>query len=305
MPPSEVEGYWRYRCFGLVIQADLELPEIAEAAEHSDAAADVTVSLAPAAPCASVRFAPAGRGAAFALEGLGHFLITRGAIVVTPVPGVSWRNLRLHLLGSALGALCYLRGLLPLHANAIVAAGQAIAFAGPSGAGKSTLAAHFQRSGYPILCDDVCVISFDADGRPWAWPGLPRIKLWADAALSLGHDPATLEPVHDSLAKYQLPLQVAVKGGPHPLRRIYILDRAETGAAPGQHRLSGREAFSTLFAQCYRNQFVAPLGLQQALFRQVTGALRHMDMYRAQRAWGFDVLEHEARRIGDHFADAS
>ena len=110
------------------------------------------------------------------VDGVGRYLVRGGAeILVDAAGGAAERDVRLFLLGSALGILCHQRGLLPLHANAVVANGAAYAFAGHSGAGKSTLAAHFAQAGYEILCDDVCVISFDEAGQPLAWPGLPRL----------------------------------------------------------------------------------------------------------------------------------
>src|SRR4029079_11482739 len=54
------------------------------------------------------------------VTGNARYLVRNGQeIVVDPVPGGSERNVRLFLLGSALGILCHQRGLLPLHANAV------------------------------------------------------------------------------------------------------------------------------------------------------------------------------------------
>ena len=54
-------------------------------------------------------------------------------------PETGDRDLTLFILGSAWGALCYQRGLLPLHASAVIRDGKVHAFTGQSGAGKSTL----------------------------------------------------------------------------------------------------------------------------------------------------------------------
>ena len=86
-------------------------------------------------------------------------------IVIDAAPDATDRNVRLFLLGSALGALLHQRGLLPLHANAIDLGGGAVAFSGHSGAGKSTIAAWFHDRGHRILADDVCVVGFDQSGR--------------------------------------------------------------------------------------------------------------------------------------------
>ena len=73
-------------------------------------------------------------------------------------------NIRLYLLGSAMGVLLHQRGLLPLHANAVEIDGKAFAFMGASGSGKSTLAAWFHDHGYRIIADDVCAVRFETEG---------------------------------------------------------------------------------------------------------------------------------------------
>jgi len=62
---------------------------------------------------------------------------------------------RLYLLGSAWGALCYQRDLLVLHASAVRVDGRAVAFCGRPGMGKSTLAAWLAESGHALVSDDL------------------------------------------------------------------------------------------------------------------------------------------------------
>lgn len=212
-------------------------------------------------------------------------------------------NVRLFLLGSALGILCHQRGLLPLHANAVVARGGAYAFAGVSGAGKSTLAAHFARASYPILCDDVCAVSFDEREMPLAWPGLRRIKLWADAAEAFGHDKAELARVAEGLDKYQVPLGSAEAVSAVPLRRLYLLERAERRTDTSIERIQGVEAVRAAMSQTYRDIYLKGLGLEAQNFHQCAALVREIEVYRVRRAWGYDVFEREAARIEQHIAD--
>ncbi|MES2336606.1 MAG: hypothetical protein V4537_00755 [Pseudomonadota bacterium] len=225
-------------------------------------------------------------------------------IVVDPEPGASDRTIRLFLLGSALGVLAYQRGLLPLHANAVVIDGAAHAFSGESGAGKSTLAAHFAASGHPVLCDDVCAVSFDDEGRPFAWPGLPRLKLWQDAADQFGHDTATLDRAIDGYEKFHVPLRAAGHAGPVPFARLYLLDRAEPGAGSRIDRLRGGEAMRMVMENSYRPGYVARMGLGAAHFRQCSSVVRHAAVFEARRGWGYDVFAQEAARLEAHVRDA-
>ncbi|HEY0729444.1 MAG TPA: hypothetical protein VGD38_15295, partial [Pyrinomonadaceae bacterium] len=56
-----------------------------------------------------------------------------------------------YLLGPVMGFVLLLRGLVSLHASAIVVDGAAIALVGPAGAGKSTTAAAFSARGFSVL----------------------------------------------------------------------------------------------------------------------------------------------------------
>jgi hypothetical protein len=194
---------------------------------------------------------------------------------------------------------------LPLHANAIVAGGGAYAFAGRSGAGKSTLAAHFARAGYDVLCDDVCVINFDATGVPVAWPGLPRLKLWGDASTRFGHDKEALERAIEGMDKYHVPLPAPPEAKPVPFRRLYLLERSEGGEGPGIMRLRGRAAMEAIMSQTYRGLYLEAMGLRARHFLLCSALAARIEVYAARRSWGYDVFEREADRLAEHLLEAS
>ena len=75
------------------------------------------------------------------IDGVGRYLITGGKeIVIERAPNAKDDVVRLFLLGSAVGALLYQKGLLPLHGSAIEANGGCVAILCDSGLGKSALA---------------------------------------------------------------------------------------------------------------------------------------------------------------------
>jgi len=132
----------RYIVFGLVTVSELDLPELRRDAA-SESIPDIVISLGVIAEAerASGMYKTAD-GALLVVEDVARYLIKDGAqIVVEPRPGTPLANVRLFLLGSAMGMLIHQRGLLPLHGNSIEIDGCAFAFVGQSGAGKSTLAA--------------------------------------------------------------------------------------------------------------------------------------------------------------------
>jgi hypothetical protein len=201
--------------------------------------------------------------------------------------------------------LSHRRGLLPLHANAVVADGGAYAFSGHSGAGKSTLAAHFAREGYPVLCDDVCAISFDDGGTPLAWPGLPRLKLWGDAAHAFGHDSTSLDRAVEGLDKYHVPLIQAGATQAVPFRRLYLLARTEPGEAPAISRLHGQRAMAVVMEHTYRNGYLGPMGLAAQHFRRCAELMRRAEVYEARRDWGYEVFGRQAQLFERHIHEAA
>jgi len=86
-------------------------------------------------------------------------------------------DVRLFLLGSAIGALMHQRGLLVLHGSTVKVGDECVVFLGSSGVGKSTLATQLRHRGYACLGDDVCAISIGEDGVPYAAPAYPPASL--------------------------------------------------------------------------------------------------------------------------------
>lgn len=298
-----------YACIDVRLRSELVLPDL-PFAESDDDREVVDVRLAPLtsalenAPPPHEGLQAAGDVVQFEVPDVGRYRISAGReVVIDPAAGADAADLRLYFLGSALGLLSHQRGLLPLHANAFVSDGGAFAFAGPSGAGKSTLAAHFERQGHEVLCDDVCAIGFDAAGRPLAWPGPPRLKLWGEAAAAFGLEARDLTRAVGGLDKWHVPMSRPAARRPIPFRRLYVLERAPEGETGCIRRLTGQDAMAAVRANTYRGRYVADMGLAEAHFRRCTALLGHIEVYAASRAWGYEVFEAEAARLERHVRD--
>jgi hypothetical protein len=228
-------------------------------------------------------------------------------IIIDPAPGASERNLRVFLLGSAMGALLHQRGLLPLHANAVASGGRAVAFVGRSGAGKSTLADWFAGRGDQVLCDDVCAVKLDESGAPAALPGVPRLRLWKDALERSGRTPDDYERSFDGHDKYDVPVPGARPERALPLAACYVLAGGPTDegdpVAAGIVRLGPAAAVEALVANTYRGSFVAKLGLTERHLHQCVALARRIPVFRACRRWGSGSFEEEAELLARHVAD--
>lgn len=298
-----------YTVFGLHIRSELQLPELAARQTESADAPDVHIRIGDTGAVAEPRhvgpiFQVGVDDYRFEIRNTARYRVRQGKeIIVDPFTASSARNVRVFLLGTAFGALCQQRGLLPLHASAIDVDGQCVAFAGPSGIGKSTLAAYFHDRGYNVMSDDICVISLDAQGRPRAWPGIPRLKLWREAADALARDVTALEPDQEGMEKYHFPTDRGARQTSLPLRRLYILREARLSAQEGITQLTGTTAFEALLANTYRQFLLAPMGRTAAHFALCASLTKHTGVYSFGRRKAFDVFATEAEKLERHFRD--
>ena len=103
-----------YSIFGLELVSDLALPELRPVAP-SGQNADIVITIGAVA---DEERAPGlhkiAGGTLLNVEKIARFAVSRGArIFVEPHPGAPLANIRLFLLGSAMGMLIHQRGLLP------------------------------------------------------------------------------------------------------------------------------------------------------------------------------------------------
>jgi hypothetical protein len=290
---------YRYRLFGLSVQSEIELPELV--AEPADSTPDVRIALGriDTAPDAEAGLHIDGDEALLVIPPAGRFLTRSGReMLVEPAAGVSPRNLRLYLLGSAFGAILHQRGLLPLHANAVIVEGRAIGFMGHPGAGKSTLAAWFHDRGFDVLADDVCVVTTGPDGIPLAHPGIPRLRLWREALEAGGRDASAYERSFDDMDKYTVPTDLERVLPAVPLSHLYLLEKAE--GSPSIDRLEGSAAVEAMIANTYRGAYVRLMGHSRDHMLACAGLARTIPVFRARRRWGYDSFDSEGAALEAH-----
>jgi hypothetical protein len=218
---------YRFASYGLIVESTMAVPGVMPA--PPGLRPDVVVRLAQSDHAAIdggageiIRYASPERdehdtpwmtvydGAAhrFVYSEGAQFLISRDG---TAVEG-AWRapltesDAASYLLGPVLAFVLRLRGVVPLHAGAVVVRGGAFVFAGPAGAGKSSTVAAFGALGYDVLSDDVVPIRVRANDV-CADPGFPRVSVWDDTASAvLGPGMSALRPWSETYGKRCLDL---------------------------------------------------------------------------------------------------
>jgi hypothetical protein len=182
-------------------------------------------------------------------------------IFITPLPDVPAEKLRLFLLGSAMGALLYQRGLFPLHGSAIETPWGAMIFVGVQGAGKSTLAAQFHRKGYRLLSDDVCAVAAMPEGLQ-ILPALAQFRLCADAYERLSPS----QGARFEVDKYVVPMGEGYCPHPVLLRAIHILVDHDS-STPEFEVLRGFDRIQRLLENLYRPHYLKGQDTQSDLMR--------------------------------------
>lgn len=299
--PSPVPEFHAYRLFGLTLHSEIELPDLGSVPIVPTPDIEIFRGSVPLpTPRLSNPQAVTG-GAVISVEDVGRYAVFGGSrIVVDADPGVADRDVRLFLLGSAMGLLLHQRGLLPLHANAVALDGRAFAFMGESGAGKSTLAAWFYDRGFDTLADDVCVVRFDGDGQAIASPGLPRLRLWREALEASGRDASAFElsfTADSDREKYDVPIRGLAEPEAAPLAAAYLLERGDQFAV---ERLTGVAAAEAIFANTYRGGYLSMAGSSEVHWRSCLALTRTVPVFRVERRWGLDRSDDENKALLDH-----
>lgn len=165
-----------------------------------------------------------------------------------------------YLIGPIIGFVLRLRGIVALHASAVVFDEYAVGFLGRSGAGKSTTAAAFANRGYPILADDVSALQGSENNNFVVQPAYPRLRLWSTAAVALFGSAEALPLLTTTWTKRYLDLTGSVHHFQHkplPLTAIYLLNgRSADAKAPFVEALSLQDSLISLVANTYANHFL-------------------------------------------------
>ena len=275
----------RYSCYHLIIESDISLPEL-EALHiphqlHSSPKTDITIKVNPYSDDSflDTNFIVQQDYIHFNIEGVATYLITKGSQVeIFPEKNADPVEIRLYLLGSALGTLLYQRNLLVLHANAIRIGDKCLICMGPSGIGKSTLAAAFHMRGFDLLADDVVAIDQDQN----VLPGFPRIKLWEESINHLLIDPSELKPIRTGMPKFNVPLNDGFYPHKLPIRWVYQLSKYYEKNIT-INPIVGLERYPPFYHNSYRSTLISKMGMKKAHLKQCSELARHVYMAKVSR----------------------
>src|SRR5687768_9954920 len=184
-----------------------------------------------------------------------------------------------YLLGPVMGFVLLLRGVVCLHASAVVIDSEAIALVGPAGSGKSTTAAAFSSRGFSILAEDVVALDHDAD-RFLVRPAYPCIRLWPASVKALYGDESHLPKLTPNWDKRYLDLTGRFPTKSVPLSAIYVFgERRDESDAPFVQPLDCTDALLSLIANTYTN-YLIDKNMQARQFDLLTRVLANVPVRR-------------------------
>jgi hypothetical protein len=302
---SAEKKYYFYS--GLRVSSEILIPEWASfesPEDHPDAEIFIRVSgeLTPGeAPANFESVAGVGHYRLF-VPGVGLFEVRNGnEIQVSPLAGSEDNNIRLYLLGTAWGVVCYQRGLFVLHGSAISTGSAAVAFCAPSGLGKSTLAAWLAARGFPLVSDDLCRVDIASGTPPTLYPSVHRLKLWNASLEALGWKKDQFQRDHTRMDKYHVPWQGEKQIDPLALRSIYLLAWGE----PEIRRLSGSAALQRfLSAGTYRGRLIEPMGYWPDYCVRSIELLQQVPVWEFSRPRDLGAIDTSAERLVQHWREA-
>jgi hypothetical protein len=199
----------------------------------------------------------------------------------------------IYLVGPVLSYVLRGRGVLALHASAVVVDGRAIAFVGGGGSGKSTTAAALVTRGMPLLTDDVLALT-RVGPTVLAWPGADHLRLWDDAATHLAGAAARLPlltPTWEKRAFVAAAHGAALARDAVPLGALILLnDREAVDETPRVVPAHDALAFLGLVAETSAN-YLLDDAMRAAEFVALTQLLADVPVFRATPHASLDRLD--------------
>jgi hypothetical protein len=233
------------------------VPESVRGSENVDVVIQIAPGDSPIAKNAGRLIEHSVECSLIRIENVADFEIRGGQqIRVWPTAGAKQKDIEIFLFGPAWATLCHQRGMLPLHASAIVANGGITAFAGHSGAGKSATAALLNSLGYELLADDILPVGFNQNSIPGAWPYLRRLKLHRDLIIQLAFTPAELVSETLDKEKYFVRPKRTDDDKWRRLERLYLLENDVTDSHVPIEQITGADAVRALVDQTYHFNFI-------------------------------------------------
>lgn len=276
---------YNYRIFGINVASEFNLPQLMSTEGETEVLIQngKVPDTIPDAVAKADFFQASKSELIFSVKNVGRYYIRQGKnIIIEPASGHSEQLLSLYLLGSAMGALLFQRGVVPVHGSAVVVKNKSIIITGGSGAGKSSLTLAFRKRGFPFLTDDIAALKRDEDGWVYVQPAYPQQKLWRDCIENVGEDATDLEQINTDKSKYFFPACSGFCESPVRLGTICEIVPSDCDHVELQV-ISGVEKLNILMKNVYRYQVSGFFWSGEEVFSKCLDIANKVDVFRLVR----------------------
>lgn len=189
--------------------------------------------------------------------------------------------IELRFLGPVMALWLELRGVLALHASAVAVGDAALGFLSHGKGGKTSVGATMLEQGHRLLTDDLLAVTLDGD-MATAHGGFATMRMWPAEAEHFVGPASSLPVVHPYYDKRRISVGGPDGFGtfdprPHPLRALYVLERAPASTAP-MVRVTPLRASAALphLLRHSTAPFLTSAGLAPTRLSRLADLLRHV-----------------------------
>lgn len=288
-----------YKAFGLTIASEIMLPDLVK----SEGTEDIRIKLGKVpSEIQSIlektnEYQISKTEFIFSVKDVAHYYIKDGRlIVVEPEENADINDIKLYLMGIAIGTIFIQRGIVPIHGSSVVIGNRCVIFTGDCGAGKSTICSAFRRNGCEFLSDDISVITMNKVGAPMVQPAFPQQRLCIDAAKEMGYDTSVLLVASKTNEKLVINGLNGFKAEPIQLAAIFKISQKEEDNVKIT-KVVGTEKLISILESIYCSAILFRLGINSKYFKQCTNIGKKISYYNLVRPSGKFTVDEQVKLV--------
>ncbi len=214
-----------YKVFGLMIQSELELPELIEAEGQTEIM--IRIGKVPAflqQPIIKTPWYEVEKDRFLhKVNGVASYYVENGtSITIEPENNASEELIRLFLLNSVLAPLLLQKGYLILQGSAVVINGKAVAMLGGTAMGKTSFALALHERGQQLITDGICAIKL-VNSKLMIYQGIPQMNIWRDTLQAFNKNIGDYREVRQGLEKYVFDIKPCIAEDAVELAGIVVI----------------------------------------------------------------------------------
>lgn len=296
-----------YKLYGLNIKSDFYLSELSHSEHKSLDTIDVNIICGKCPETidniktSNYYYTVSENEAMFSPDECGKFYIKDGnTIIIEPIKNCDYQHLKAYLLSRSFAILMFQRNTIALHGSSIIFNDKAYVFCGQSGAGKSSLSAALTLKGYDLLSDDLSVLSFDKNNKPYIHSGFSHNKLCIDTIKHLSISSENLLKVDNFADKYALPSSSTFIDTLFPISVLIEINvdyKNIYNNAVHLEEVNGHEKLQTILRNIFRYQLLDDVGLNSKYLKNCLHIANNIKVFKLIRPNGIFTIEQQINLI--------